>query len=36
MTQEVLRKHVLRVLRVWREHYLFNDDYLNGLQVKWG
>lgn len=33
MTQEVLRKHVLRVLRVWREHYLFNDDYLNGLQV---
>ncbi|MEW5308379.1 MAG: hypothetical protein WDW38_000347 [Sanguina aurantia] len=33
MTQEVLRKHVLRVLRVWREHYLFNDDYLNGLQA---
>jgi U2-associated protein SR140 len=33
MTQETLRRHVLRVLRCWRERFLFNDDYLNGLQV---
>lgn len=33
MTQESLRRHVLRVLRVWRERFIFSDDYLNGLQV---
>lgn len=32
MTQEALRRHVLRVLRVWRERFLFNDDFVNGLQ----
>jgi hypothetical protein len=34
MTQETLRRHVLRVLRFWRERFLFNDDYLGGLQVR--
>ena len=33
ITQEALRRHVLRVLRTWRERYVFSDDYLNGLQV---
>jgi hypothetical protein len=33
ITQEALRRHVLRVLRAWRERYMFSDDYLNGLQV---
>jgi len=33
MTQETLRRHALRVLRCWRERFLFNEDYLNGLQV---
>ena len=33
ITQEALRRHVLRVLRCWRERYLFSDDYLNGLQA---
>ena len=33
MTQEALRKHVLRVLRVWRDWYLFAEDLLNGLQA---
>eukprot|EP00873_Tetraselmis_striata_P014120 jgi/Tetstr1/434384/TSEL_023485.t1 len=33
MTQETLRRHVLRVLRVWRNWYIFSDDYLNGLQA---
>ncbi len=33
ITQEALRRHVLRVLRTWRERYMFSDDYLNGLQV---
>jgi hypothetical protein len=23
----------VRVLRCWRERYVFSDDYLNGLQV---
>lgn len=32
MAQEVLRKHVLKVLRVWRGWFIFSDDYLNGLQ----
>ena len=34
ITQEALRRHVLRVLRTWRERYVFSDDYLNGLQVR--
>jgi U2-associated protein SR140 len=33
MVQEGLRRHVLRVLRVWREWSIFSDDYLNGLQA---
>ncbi|EFJ48766.1 hypothetical protein VOLCADRAFT_104604 [Volvox carteri f. nagariensis] len=33
MLQEALRRHVLRVLRCWRERYIFTDDYLNGLQA---
>ena len=33
MAQEFLRKHVLKVLRVWRGWYIFSDDYLNGLQA---
>lgn len=32
MAQELLRKHVLKVLRVWRGWYIFSDDFLNGLQ----
>ena len=36
ITQEALRRHVLRVLRTWRERYMFSDDYLNGLQVGTG
>lgn len=31
--QEGLRRHVLRVLRVWRDWFIFGDDILNGLQV---
>ncbi|KAG2440272.1 hypothetical protein HXX76_004384 [Chlamydomonas incerta] len=33
MLQEALRRHVLRVLRCWRDKYIFTDDYLNGLQA---
>jgi U2-associated protein SR140 len=33
MAQESLRRHVLRVLRVWRSWFIFSDDFLNGLQV---
>lgn len=33
ITQEALRRHVLRVLRCWRERYVFSDEFLNGLQV---
>ena len=33
MTQEVLRRHVLRLLRVWRERFLYSNEYLNGLQA---
>lgn len=33
MTQEGLRRHVLRVLRMWRTSSIFSDDFLNGLQV---
>jgi U2-associated protein SR140 len=33
MAQELLRKHVLKVLRLWRGWYIFSDDFLNGLQA---
>jgi U2-associated protein SR140 len=33
MIQEALKRAVLRLLRVWRERFIFNDDYINGLQV---
>ncbi|KAL3151330.1 hypothetical protein ABBQ38_013163 [Trebouxia sp. C0009 RCD-2024] len=33
MTQEGLRRHVLRVLRMWRSWSIFSDDFLNGLQA---
>lgn len=33
MAQESLRRHVLRVLRIWRSWFIFSDDFLNGLQV---
>ena len=33
MAQEYLRRHVLKVLRVWRGWYIFSDDFLNGLQA---
>ena len=33
MAQELLRRHVLKVLRVWRGWYIFVDDFLNGLQA---
>lgn len=33
MGQEMLRRHVLRVLRVWRNWFIFSDDLLNGLQA---
>jgi len=31
--QEVLRRNVLRVLRIWRSWFIFSDDFCNGLQV---
>lgn len=34
MAQEGLRRHVLRVLRMWRSWSIFSDDFLNGLQVR--
>jgi len=34
MAQEALRRHVLRLLRVWRSWFIFADDFLNGLQVQ--
>ena len=34
IVQEGLRRHVLRVLRMWRHWYIFTDDFLNGLQVR--
>ncbi len=36
MGQELLRRHVLKVLRVWRGWFIFGDDFLNGLQVGGG
>lgn len=33
MAQELLRRHVLKLLRIWRGWFCFSDDYLNGLQV---
>ena len=29
--QEIIKKHVVRVLRVWREWHMFNDDFLDSL-----
>ena len=34
MAQEALRRHVLRLLRVWRSWFIFSDDFLNGLQAR--
>ena len=34
MHQEALRRHVLRLLRIWRDWFIFADDFLNGLQVR--
>ncbi|CAD7701765.1 unnamed protein product [Ostreobium quekettii] len=31
--QEATRRHVLRVLRIWRDWFIFSNDYLNGLQA---
>lgn len=33
LAQELLRKHVLRVLKAWRGWYIFSDDFVNGLQA---
>ncbi|PRW57019.1 U2 snRNP-associated SURP motif-containing -like isoform X1 [Chlorella sorokiniana] len=33
MAQELLRRHVLKLLRIWRGWFIFSDDYLNGLQA---
>lgn len=33
MGQELLRRHVLRVLRAWRGWFVFSDDFLAGLQA---
>ncbi|KDD77050.1 hypothetical protein H632_c32p4, partial [Helicosporidium sp. ATCC 50920] len=30
---ELLRRHVLRVLRVWKGWYIFGEDYVAGLQA---
>ena len=35
LPQELLRRHVLKLLRVWRGWFIFSDDYLNGLQASW-
>jgi len=34
MMQETIRKHVLRVLRIWREWHMFHDEFLNSLQCQ--
>lgn len=31
MLQEAIRRHVLRVLRAWRERFLLSDDMTRGL-----
>ncbi|KAF8062719.1 RRC1 [Scenedesmus sp. PABB004] len=33
LAQEALRRPVLRLLRLWRERFMFNADYVNGLQA---
>jgi hypothetical protein len=33
MAQELLRRHVLKLLRIWRGWFIFSDDFVNGLQV---
>lgn len=32
MAQEVIRKYVLKVLKVWREWYVFSEDIINGFE----
>jgi U2-associated protein SR140 len=34
LVAEALRRAVLRLLRVWRHRFIFNDAYINGLQVR--
>lgn len=31
--REAFKRNALRVLRVWRDWYLFSEEYLNGLQA---
>lgn len=31
--REAFKRNTLRVLRVWRDWYLFSEEYLNGLQA---
>jgi U2-associated protein SR140 len=31
--REAFKRNALRVLRVWRDWYLFTEDFLNGLQA---
>lgn len=33
MTREALKRHVLRVTRVWRDWFLFSEELLAGLQA---
>lgn len=33
LKREAFKRNSLRVLRVWRDWYLFSEDYLNGLQA---
>jgi U2-associated protein SR140 len=33
LKREACKRNSLRVLRVWRDWYLFSEDYLNGLQA---
>lgn len=32
--QETIRKHILRILRVWREWHMFHDSFLSSLQCQ--
>jgi hypothetical protein len=36
MAQELLRRYVLKLLRIWRGWFVFSDDFINGLQVGQG
>jgi hypothetical protein len=33
LKREAFKRNSLRVLRVWRDWYLFSEEYLNGLQA---